>query len=241
MSHDRPGELPSRSASADVEASSSGRPSRRHVLRAAAAGAAVTASGVTLPSAVSAGSTDGDQSASLVFSFAGRIDQEGLELTGYGFLTEVAGIPDEVLFGDAFDRTESAARLTITGHVTLERRTIRASVFVIDAAGTMEIRSHESPGVSFDDPASFSAGTIVAEYAATLHDVLTVIAPDQGIPTISGELIQTTAADFMLDGTWYRIGSAGTRLTLAGTGLGTRTVADPPRAQLDVAIQVHHA
>ena len=47
--------------------------------------------------------------------------------------------------------------------------------------------------------------------------------------------------DFMLDGTWYRIGSAGTRLTLAGTGLGTRTVADPPRAQLDVAIQVHHA
>ena len=240
MPDDRPGEHPSESASADVESSSSGRPSRRHVLRAAAAGAAVTAGGVALPSAVSARSGDGDQSGSLAFSFAGRIDQENLDLTGYGFLTEVAGIPDEVLFGDAFDRTEAAARLIITGVVTVERRTIRASVFVIDAAGTLEIRSLESPGVNFDDLASFSAGTVVAEYAATLHDLLTVIAPDTGIPTISGELVQTAASDFMLDGAWYRIGSAGARLTLAGTGLGTRTVADPPRAQLDVAIEVHH-
>ena len=239
MSHDPSGEHLSESARTDAESSSSGRTSRRNVLRAAAAGAAVTAGGVALPNAVSAGSGDGDQSGSSAFSFAGRIDQDGLELTGYGFLTEIAGVPDVVLFGDALDRTEAAARLTITSAVTLERRTIRGSVFVVDGVGTMEIRSRETPGATFDDPASFGGGTVVAEYAATLHNVLTVIAPDQGIPTLSGELIQTAASDFVLDGSWYRIGSTGARLVLAGTGLGLRTDAEAPRSHLDVAVQVH--
>src|SRR5262245_59816369 len=114
MSHDSLGAHPAESTLADVEFSSSGRTSRRNVLRAAAAGAAVTA-GVTLPSAVSASSGDVGESASLAFSIAGRIDQENLDLTGYGFLTEIAGIPGDVLFGDAFDRSEAAARLSITG------------------------------------------------------------------------------------------------------------------------------
>jgi hypothetical protein len=210
------------------------------VLLGAAAGAAATA-GVALPSGASAGRAGGVETNPLAFSFAGRIDQEGFQLAGYGFLTEVGGIPDGVLFGDALDRTEAAARLAITGLVALERRTIRASVFVIDAVGTMEIRMLDTPGTSFDDVATFSAGTIVAEYAATLHDVLTVIAPNTGIPVLSGELIQTSAAEFQLDGAWYRIGSTGARLNVTGTGLGTRTDADLPRAQIDVAIQVHHA
>lgn len=192
---------------------------------------------MTLPSAASAASPD---AGALAFSFAGRIDQEGFDLTGYGFLTDVAGIPDTVLFGDALDRTEAAARLTITGVMTLQRRTIRPGVFIVDADGTMEVRSLDAPGVTFDDPATFASGTIVAEYAASLHDVLTVIAPDQGIPTLSGELIQTAVSDFSLDGSWYRIGSIGARLAFSGTGLGTRTDTDLPRAHLDVAAQTHY-
>jgi hypothetical protein len=209
------------------------------VLLGAAAGAAATA-GVALPSRASAGRSDGGEANPLAFSLAGRIDQEGFQLAGYGFLTEVGGIPDGVLFGDALDRTEAAARLAVTGLMTLERRTIRAAVFIIDAVGTMEIRMLDAPGASFDDLATFSAGTVVAEFAATLHDILTVIGPNTGIPTLSGELIQTSAAEFRLDGAWYRIGSTGARLSVTGTGLGLRTDADLPRAQLDVAIQVHH-
>jgi hypothetical protein len=222
-----------------MAASSSGSTSRRNLLRGAAAGAAATAGGVTLSRAASAASASAADVGSLAFSFAGRIDQEGFELTGYGFLTEVSGIPDAVLFGDALDRTEAAARLTITGAMTFDRRTIRAGVFIIDAVGTMEVHSLEAPGASFDDPATFASGTVVAEYAATLHDILTVIAPDTGIPTLSGELVQTAAPDFVVDGAWYRIGSTGARLSFSGTGIGTRTDAELPRAFLDIAAQTH--
>jgi hypothetical protein len=68
-----------------------------------------------------------------------------------------------------------------------------------------------------------------------------VIAPDTGIPTLSGELVQTAVSDFGIDGAWYRIGSTGTRLTFSGTGIGTRTDAELPRAHLDIAAQTHHA
>jgi hypothetical protein len=228
---------PSNSTSEPVDP---GRTSRRHVLRAAAAGAAVAAGGVAVPSATSAAAAP-RTARDLAFSFAGRIDQEGFDLKGYGFLTEVAGIPDAVLFGDAVDRTEGAARLAITGAVTLERRTIRANVFVIDAVGTMAVHALDAPGASFDDPATFAAGSVVADYAVALNDVLTVIAPNQGIPVLSGELTQTSATDLQLDGAWYRIGSVGSRLTLNGTGSGTRTDADLPRAYLDIGAQVRYA
>ena len=74
-----------------------------------------------------------------------------------------------------------------------------------------------------------------------MHDVLTVIAPNQGLPVLTGELLQTAASDFLLDGAWYRIGSPGARLTLSGAGLGTRSDADLPRAHLDLGVQVHYA
>jgi hypothetical protein len=244
MSHDQAAQQPSVSERADAESASPIPTSRRHVLRAAAAGAVVTAGGVALPSAAVARATGGVVGIEPgVFAFSGvlGIDQEGAEFTGYGFLDEVAGIPDEVLFGDVLDRTEALARLTITGAVTLEQRTIRANVFVLDAVGTLQVFSLDAPGVSFDDLATFATGTAVAGYSVTLHDVLTVIAPNQGIPVLSGELIQTAAADFMLDGSWYRIGSPGARLALTGTGSGTRSDAELPRAHLDLAVQVHYA
>jgi hypothetical protein len=244
MSHDQADQQPLVSERADAEPAMPVPTSRRHVLRAAAAGAVVTAGGVALPSAAVAratGGVAGTQPGALAFSGVMGIDQEGAEFTGYGFLDEVAGIPGEVLFGDVLDRTEALARLTITGAVTLEQRTIRANVFVLDAVGTLELFSLDAPGASFDDPATFASGTAVAGYSVTLHDVLTVIAPNQGLPVLTGELIQTAASDFMLDDAWYRIGSPGARLTLAGTGLGTRSDADLPRAHLDLAVQVHYA
>jgi hypothetical protein len=216
--------------------SASTRTSRRDVLLA---GAAVTAGAVALPStAVDAAA---DDSGGVAVTFVGRIDQNALDLVGYGYPTWIEGVPASALFGEAFDLAEAATRLTVTGTFTLERRAIRGPVFDLDGSGTLEIRLLEAPGASFEDPATFSAGTVVAAYATRLHSTLTVIAPDTGVPVLSGELVQTAADDFSLDGAWYRIGSVGTTLSMSATGLGTRTDAEAPQAFLEIAAQLTHA
>jgi hypothetical protein len=212
--------------------------SRRDVLRAGAAGAAVAAGAVVLPSAATRAAAEGSDGVAV--SFVGRIDQDALDLVGYGFPTSIEGIPIPALFGEAFDLTEAATRLSVTGTFTLERRAIRGPVFDLDGSGTLAIRLLDAPGASFEDPATFTAGNVVAAYATRLHSTLTVIAPDTGVPVLSGELVQTVADDFSLDGAWYRIGSVGTTLSMSATGLGTRTDAEAPRAFLEVAAQLTH-
>lgn len=226
----------------DSERREEPRTSRRSVIRTAAVGAAVTAGGVVLQSSSAASASAGRSSAgstgTTAFDLVVRIDQDTENFIAYGFLTEVAGIPADVLFGDGIDRSEAAAPLTIVGDVTLERRSVRDSVFVLDVAGSLEIHLLDTPGADFAAPESFSAGKVVARYSAALHDVLTVIATDTGIPTLSGELEQTAAKNFTLAGHGYGIGSKGTRLILEGTGLGVRTDADAPRSHVDLAARV---
>ena len=215
--------------------------SRRSLIRTAAAGAALTAGGVVLQSGAASASTaraSTDSAATTAFGLIVRVDQDAESFVAYGYLTEVAGIPDGVLFGDDIDRSEATAPLTITGDVTLERRSVRENVFVLDVVGPLAIHLLDSPGADFAEPESFSAGKVVARYSAALHDVLTVIATDTGIPTLSGELEQTAASSFTLGGKQYRIGSKGTRLLLEGTGLGVRTDAEAPRSHVDLDARV---
>jgi hypothetical protein len=227
---------------ADAERSDVPRRSRRNLIRTAAAGVALTAGGVFLESSSAASATGGADASreTTAFSFLCRIDQDASDFVGYGFLTEVAGIPEEVLFGDGIDRSEATAPLTIEGTGTLQRRSVRGNVFVLDAVGSLAVHLLDTPGADFAAPASFSAGKVVARYSAALHDVLTVIATNTGIPTMSGELTQTTATGFTLAGKHYRIGSKGTRLILDGTGLGTRTDAEAPRSHIDLDARVSH-
>jgi hypothetical protein len=210
------------------------------VIRTAAAGAALTAGGVVLQSssAASTGLSRAESTRTTAFDLVVRIDQDAESFIAYGFLTTVAGIPDEVLFGDDIDRSEATAPLTIVGDATLERRSVRDNVFVLDVVGSLAIHLLDTRGADFADPSSFSAGKAVGRYSAAFHDVLTVIAPDTGIPTLSGELEQTAATTFTLDGKRYRIGSKGTRLFLEGTGLGVRTDAEAPRSHVDLAARV---
>jgi hypothetical protein len=217
------------------------RRSRREVMRSAGVGAAaLTAGAIARPSTGGASTlrrgTASDLSTAL--GFIVRIDQDGGDFSGYGFLTQAAGIPDEVLFGNGVDRSEATAPLTIVGTGTLERRSVRGSVFVLDAVGTLQIHLLEAPGANFADPSSFATGTVVARYSAELHDVLTVIAPNTGIPVLSGDLTQTAATRFTLDAKRYQIGSKGNRLVLEGTGLGTRSDAEIPRSHIDIDARV---
>jgi len=218
------------------------RTSRRSVIRTAAAGAALTAGGVVLQSSSAASTSTGrsraESTGTTAFGLVCRIDQDAENFIAYGFLTEVAGIPDEVLFGDDIDRSEATAPLTIAGDVTLERRSVRGNVFVLDVVGSLAIHLLDTRGADFADPSSFNAGKVVARYSAAFHDVLTVIATDTGIPTLSGELEQTAATSFTLAGKRYRIGSKDTRLILEGTGLGVRTDAEAPRSHFDLDARV---
>ena len=66
---------------------------------------------------------------------------------------------------------------------------------------------------------SFHDGIEVARFAMTLQDILAVFTPGRGIPTLTGDMRQTSAE--RLAGTRRRVGRIGTRTRLFATGLGT--------------------
>ncbi len=72
----------------------------------------------------------------------------------------------------------------------------------------------------------------MAVYSLTIQDILTVIAPDIGIPTLIGDLRQTAAASV---GGGHKFGQVGTKLRLVATGIGNPSQPDPPVATLSVA------
>jgi len=213
--------------------------------KTAALGAALTTGGVALPAAAVGAAGEGAVASgpkgAAAFEFVGQILQNGGHMEGYGFVTEAAGLDDTWLFADpahVAEHSEQSARLTVFGEVTLQSRTARANVFVLDAIGGLAVHLQDVPGADFGDLASFTAGRVVARYSMRLRDVLTVIAPNEGIPTLTGELTQVEASGFSLNGRSRKFGTKGMRLTLEGTGHGVRQQADPPIATIDLAARL---
>ena len=88
-----------------------------------------------------------------------------------------------------------------------------------------------APGADWKDRGSFTTGTLVARYTLTLQDVLAVFAPAQGLPTLTGEMVQTVVGR-LPDGS--RFGSPGTVLRMFATGLGK--LVDPVTLNADLEI-----
>jgi len=101
--------------------------------------------------------------------------------------------------------------------------------------GTMTVYQRSSPGATFDDPSSFQVGTPVALYDMTLQDILTVIATDTGLPTLTGDMVQTAAQTLSGPLAGQKFGSKGTRLRFFATGLGVLTDPVKPNSQLEIA------
>jgi len=99
----------------------------------------------------------------------------------------------------------------------------------------MTVYQRSSPGASFDDPSSFKVGTPVATYDMTLQDILTVILPSTGLPTLTGDMVQTAVQTLSGPLAGQKFGKKGARLRFFATGLGTRT--DPVlfHSQLEIA------
>jgi hypothetical protein len=213
--------------------------SRRAVLggatKVAAAGAALTAAGMAVAPEFAAAGEAGPigvaPKGTTAIEFLARIDQDGDGLIAYGYLTSVAGLDSSALFTGA--PGETTARLTAFASGRLTTRTIVGEVHNLDVVGEMSIFVLPNGGASFGNPSSFRSGTKVARYRLNLQDVLTVIAPDTGIPTLLGDLRQTESA--ALGPGRPRFGQVGAGLRLQATGLGNRSEPTAPRAALRVA------
>jgi hypothetical protein len=166
----------------------------------------------------------------------GSIEQAGDELTGYGYLTRVSGLRDALLFSGA-PSGESTARFTFSSSASVRARFVRPTLFSVTATGTLGVFLNARGG-DFGAPATFARGTRIAAYAARFQTIVTVIAPNQAVTTVEGELLQRDARPFSVSGGRRRLGRRGLRLRLSATGPGTRTDPALPRALFDVAGRV---
>jgi hypothetical protein len=160
-----------------------------------------------------------------VVEFSSRIAQTGTsgeDFTSYGFLTRVVGTARSHLFTRA---PRSAATALLTAHASgrLAARFVDGAVHSIDINGVLTVYERRHPGADFDDPASFQVGTPVARFDVTLLDVLTVFAPGQGLPTLTGDMRQARAHALSSHFAGRRFGLRGQRLRFHATGIGSLT------------------
>ena len=215
-----------------------GRLSRRQMMTASAV------AGVGLASIpAQADATAGGQAVSLgergttTVEFRGRVTQSGSSgqsFTSYGYLIRATNADESALFAGA-PPSETTALLTAYATGDLQARVTDVSVHSLDIVGTMTIYQRSQPGASFEDPSSFQVGTAVAGYDMTLQDVLTVFAPGQGLPTLTGDMLQTDAATLSGPLAGQKFGRQGARLRFFATGLGALTDPTPPNSQLEIA------
>src|SRR5215831_17734927 len=216
------------------------RLSRRRVMTASAVAAGLGLASVPAAAEAAAGgqAVSLGPSGTTTVEFRGRVAQSGdtgQSFTSYGYLIRASNADRGDLFAGT-PLSEETALLTAFATGDLKARTVdkSMSVHALDIVGTLTVYQRSSPGATFDDPSSFQAGTPVAVYDMTLQDVLTVFAPLQGLPTLTGDMVQTAAQTLSGPLAGQKFGSKGTRLRFFATGLGHKT-SDAPNSQLEIA------
>ena len=193
------------------------------------------------PTATAAADTGGQavslgDSGTTTVEFRGRVTQSGStgqSFTSYGYLIRASNADQSDLFAGT-TLSETTALLTAYATGDLQARTTDDVVHALDIVGTMTVYQRSSPGATFADPLSFKVGTPVATYDMTLQDILTVILPNTGLPTLSGDMVQTAAQTLSGPLAGQKFGRKGTRLRFFATGLGHK-LTDAPTAQLEIA------
>src|SRR6476659_7337923 len=187
--------------------------SRRQVLTAglAAAGAGA-ASLAAAPAAFAAGRPVAEaQPGATAAEFRARFAQTGPtgeHFTAYGYLTAADGATDDDLFLGA-SLSDTTALLTAYAEGELVSRTVDQSVHSLDIEGTLTVYQRALPGAAFSAAGSFQVGTPVAQFAITLQDIVTVFAPAKGLPTLTGDMRQTSASHLEGTGLRKKFGSVG--------------------------------
>jgi hypothetical protein len=165
----------------------------------------------------------------------GTIEQDALNLTGFGWLTHVADLNDADLFTDPATTDASTARLRWHAEVTVMQRNLLPNLFSATGKGDLRIFFDSDGGAQGDQPESFATGRLVARYSGRYQNVLTVIAPDQAVVEITGELKQREAKSFQIGGGKRQLGRVGLLQRLSASGPGSRSEPTVPRATFQVA------
>jgi hypothetical protein len=206
---------------------------------AIAAGAGLTSVSACSSTGSETDAAGGGQAVSLgdsgttTVEFRGRVTQSGQSFTSYGYLIRASHADESNLFSGS-PLSEKTALLTAYATGGLRARTTDDVVHALDIVGTMTVYQRSSPGASFGDPSSFQDGTPVATYDMTLQDILTVILPNTGLPTLTGDMLQTAAQALSGPLAGQKFGKKGTRLRFFATGLGHK-LTEAPTAQLEIA------
>jgi len=209
--------------------------SRRRILGGAGA-ALVGGAGAAL---VGACGSSGDEATPIgggvagttTVEFRGRIRQTGNQGESFscvGYLTRATGLDASKLFSGA---TQNLASSLLTASATgdLVARVLDRDVHLLDIAGVLELYQRDpatSQAPDFAKPESFKQGTLAARFDLTLQDVLAVFATAKGIPTLTGDMRQTSASGF---------GKVGLRFRMTASGLGTLTDPITLNAELEIA------
>jgi hypothetical protein len=148
-----------------------------------------------------------------------HLTQTRTVFTGLGYVTAATGLTDDDLFSDPAHRDVAHALFVATAAGELVARSVEGAVHSLDITGELRISQRSGPGAAWDNSDSFSAGQLVARYALELQDVLTVFAPNTGLPVLNGAAQQTNAGNVRS----RSFGLVGRSLRFTATGLGNRT------------------
>lgn len=179
----------------------------------------VTAAGVSIPE------VNG-------YEFIGRIDQNGPDFTGYGYLYFIDGLDATDLFSNPLIGDETTARFTYYATATLSARAVLTDatrgIFALDSVGTISFYYQPTPSATFSNPLSFAGGTQIAVAEMRYQDILNVQGPNRGIAVGGGEFTILSSTPFSIGAESYIFGSPGQIQYVSTFGEGQRTNAVVP-------------
>lgn len=173
------------------------------------------------------------------YQFAGRIDQDGVSFTGYGYLYDIQGLAPNELFSDPNNPSESTAYFTYYATATLTSRATvtdpARAMFALDSAGEITFYYQLYPSASFDNPASFATGTVIAVASLSFQDILSVQSSDRGLSIGNGEFATITSDSFSFGGETLRFGHPGIVHQVSTFGDAQRTDSMIPQSSVLLA------
>jgi hypothetical protein len=147
----------------------------------------------------------------------GRTVQTPDQLQLFGYVSQTSGLTSQDVFADGTNQVGNA-RLTFSADVTLQPASNRADTTSYAGEGRLSVYLAADGGASWSDPATFSAGELLAEYDLALRETLQRQAPQVGVLVGDGALTQSTANSFALGENTYRFGAEGLVQRLRYTG-----------------------
>jgi hypothetical protein len=167
--------------------------------------------------------------------YIGIIQQTGPAFTAIGFLTHIDGLEPADLFTNPAAPSAATARFTFSASAGLVSAAQVGSVTQIVALGPLRIFFNEAGGADFATPSSFEAGTEIAAYDVRFHNVLAVIAPNQGVAHATADAVQTSAEPFSIGERSARLGRRGLDQRITFFGGARRTQESPPISTTEFA------